>query len=182
MAEGDPHGAPAPVEITAEQADATIASRQYIGLLVVVAVIGVIVAAASWCFLEGLYQAQRELFTHLPHALGYANGPPKWWYLVVLGIAGLLVALAIRRLPGDGGHIPAKGLGGGGPASPRDLPGILLAGFAAVGFGLVLGPEGPLIALGAGLAVLLISLSGRDLPPQSLMVIGGAGSFTALAF
>ena len=75
----------------------------------------------------------------------------------------MLVALAIKLLPGDGGHIPAKGLAAGGSASPRVLPGVILAGLAAVGFGLVLGPEGPLIALGAGVAVLLVSLSGRDL-------------------
>jgi H+/Cl- antiporter ClcA len=180
MADANPGGPPQ--EISPEQADATIASRAYVGMLVVVAVIGVIVALAAWCYLEGLYQIQRELFTHLPHALGYQNGPPKWWYLVVLGIAGVLVALAIKLLPGDGGHIPAKGLAAGGPASPRVLPGVILAGLAAVGFGLVLGPEGPLIALGAGVAVLLVGLSGRDLPPQSLMVIGAAGSFTALAF
>ena len=180
MADGDAGGATE--EISAEQADATIASRQYIVMLVIVSVIGVIVALAAWCYLEGLYQIQRELFTHLPHALGYDNGPPKWWYIVVLGIAGVIVALAIKHLPGDGGHIPAKGLSAGGPAGPQVLPGVILAGLASTGFGLVLGPEGPLIALGAGLAVLLISLSGRDLPPQSLMVIGAAGSFTALAF
>ena len=180
MADANTGGAPQ--EISAEQADATIASRAYVGMLVIVSIIGVIVALAAWCYLEGLYQIQRELFTHLPHALGYQNGPPKWWYLVVLGIAGVLVALAIKLLPGDGGHIPAKGLAAGGPASPRVLPGVILAGLAAVGFGLVLGPEGPLIALGAGVAVLLIGLSGRDLPPQSLMVIAAAGSFTALAF
>ncbi len=180
MADANTGGAPQ--EMSAEQADATIASRAYVGMLVIVSIIGVIVALAAWCYLEGLYQIQRELFTHLPHALGYQNGPPKWWYLVVLGIAGVLVALAIKLLPGDGGHIPAKGLAAGGPASPRVLPGVILAGLAAVGFGLVLGPEGPLIALGAGVAVLLIGLSGRDLPPQSLMVIAAAGSFTALAF
>ena len=172
----------APEEISAEQADATIASRPYLVMLVAVSVIGVIVALAAWCYLEGLYQIQQELFTHLPHALGYQNGPPKWWYVVVLGVAGVLVALAIKLLPGDGGHIPAKGLSAGGPAGPRVLPGVILAGLAAVGFGLVLGPEGPLIALGAGVAILLIGLSGRDMPQQSLMVIGAAGSFTALAF
>ena len=53
---------------------------------------------------------------------------------------------------------------------------------ATIGFGLVLGPEAPLIALGAGLAILLVSLSRRDMPPQALMVIAAAGSFTALAF
>jgi H+/Cl- antiporter ClcA len=182
LAMADADAGAAPQEITAEQADATMASRPYVVLLIIVSVIGVVVAFAAWCYLEGLYQIQRELFTHLPHALGYSNGPPKWWYVVILGIGGLLVALAIELLPGDGGHIPARGLSAGGPSSPRVLPGVILAGLAATGFGLVLGPEGPLIALGAGVAVLLVSLTGRDLPPQTLMVVGAAGSFTALAF
>src|SRR5437762_3619822 len=51
------------------------------------------VAVAAWLYVEGIYQIQQELFTHLPHALGYQNGPPNWWYLVVLGVAGVLVAL-----------------------------------------------------------------------------------------
>jgi hypothetical protein len=54
-------------------------SKQYAVLLVLVAVAGVVVSAASWCFLEGIYQLQQELFTHLPHALGNVHGPPLWW-------------------------------------------------------------------------------------------------------
>ncbi|MBS1843422.1 MAG: chloride channel protein, partial [Actinobacteria bacterium] len=175
-------GRPAGDELTAEQADAMIRSRQYIGLLVVVAIIGVIVSLAAWCFLEGIYQLQQELFTHLPHALGYEDGAPEWWPLPVLAVGGLIVALAISKLPGDGGHIPAKGLSAGGPPKLSDLPAVILAGLATIGFGLVLGPEAPLIAIGAGLAVLTISLSRRDMPPQALMVVGAAGSFAALSF
>jgi len=175
--------APAPPELTEEQATQTIASRPFIGLLVVAAVIGVIVSLAAWCFLELVYQLQQELFTHLPHALGYNNGPPLWWSLPVLGVGALIVALAITRLPGDGGHLPAKGLAaGGGPTSPINLPGVILAGLATIGFGLVLGPEAPLIALGSGVAVLTIRLARREMAPQVLVVIGAAGSFAALSF
>lgn len=169
-------------ELTAAQADAMIRSRQYIALLVVVAIIGVIVSLAAWCFLEGIYQLQQELFTHLPHALGYEDGAPEWWPLPVLAVGGLIVALAIAKLPGDGGHIPAEGLAAGGPPKVTDLPGVILAGLATIGFGLVLGPEAPLIAIGAGLAVLTVSLSRRDMPPQALMVVAAAGSFAALSF
>ena len=171
----------APEEISADQADATIRSKQYVGLLIVVAVIGVLVSLAAWCFLEGIYQLQQELFTHLPHALGYQHGPPKWWYVLVLAVGSLLVALALWRLPGSDKHIPAKGLSAD-PTPPINLPGILLASFATIGFGLVLGPEVPLIALGGGLAVLMISLARRDTPPQALTVIAAAGTFSALSF
>lgn len=181
-----PSAAPAaapPAEPTAEQAAETIRSKRFIVLLVIVAVVGVIVSLAAWCFLEAIYQIQQELFTHLPHALGYTNGPPLWWSLPVLAVGGLLVALCIARLPGDGGHLPAKGLAvGGGLPNPIDLPGVILAGLAAVSFGIVLGPEAPLIALGSGFAVLTIRLARRPMPPQTLMVIAAAGSFAALSF
>jgi H+/Cl- antiporter ClcA len=168
--------------MSAEQADATIRSKQYVALLIVVAVIGVIVSLAAWCFLEGIHQIQQELYTHLPHAFGYQNGPPKWWPLPILAIGALITAFAISRLPGKGGHIPAEGLAAGGPSGPRVLPGVILAGVATIGFGLVLGPEAPLIALGAGLAALTISLARRDTPPQALLVVAAAGSFSALSF
>ncbi len=171
-----------PAELTSEQADATLSSRPFVVMLVVVAVIGVVVSLAAWCFLEGIYQLQQELYVHLPHAVGYSNGPPKWWPLPVLAIGALLVALAITRLPGDGGHIPANGLAAGDPPRPKMLPGVLLAGFLTIGSGLVLGPEAPLIALGAGGALLMISLARRDTPPQALMIITAAGSFAAVSF
>src|SRR5882757_5245112 len=160
-----------PAELSAEQADAMFVSRRFVVLLVIVAVIGVVVSLAAWCFLEGIYQLQQELYTHLPHALGYQHGPPKWWPLPVLAIAAALVALAIARLPGNGGHVPAFGLAAGDPQPPKVLPGVIIAGLATIGSGLVLGPEAPLIALGSGGALLLISLSRRESPPQLLMVI-----------
>jgi H+/Cl- antiporter ClcA len=169
-------------ELSSEQADATVRSRQFVALLVVVAIIGVVVSLAAWCFLEGVFQIQRELYVHLPNALGYQHGPPKWWPLPVLAVGALVVAVAIARLPGNGGHIPAQGLAAGGSSDPRILPGVVLAGIATIGFGLVLGPEAPLIALGGGLATLLIGLSRRETPPQTVMLIAAAGAFSGLSF
>ena len=113
---------------TPDEVAQTMRSRRFVGLLVIVAVIGVVVSLAAWCFLEAIYQLQQELFTHLPHALGYDQGFPWWWPLPVLAIGGVLVALCIQRLPGDGGHLPAKGLAmSGGLPRVIDLPGVLLA-------------------------------------------------------
>jgi H+/Cl- antiporter ClcA len=175
--------APAAPEPTAEQVAATIRSKRYLVLLVIAAVVGVIVSLVAWCFLELVHQLQQELFTHLPHALGYHSGPPDWWSLPVLAVGAVITALAILRLPGNGGHLPAKGLGAGGPPlGPIDVPGVVLAGLATIGFGLVLGPEAPLIALGSGVALLTIRLSRREMPSQTLVVIGVTGSFAALSF
>ncbi len=100
--------AAAPAEPTAAQAAETMRSRPFIGLLVVVAVIGVIVSLAAWGYLELVFQIQEELFKHLSHALGYEQGQPLWWSLPVLTVGALIVARAITLLPGDGGHVPAK--------------------------------------------------------------------------
>ncbi len=97
-------------------------------------------------------------------------------------MGAFLVALAITRLPGDGGHIPARGLSTGGPSGPDIVPGVVLAGLATIGFGLVLGPEAPLIVLGAGVAGATISLARRDMPQQSLTLITACGSFAAMSF
>ena len=183
----DDHGAAAPGAAAGPSAPvdpaALLVSRGFLVLLVIAAVVGVLVSLAAWCFVELIYQIQREVFTHLPSALGYHNGPPKWWYLPVLAIAGVVAAFAIARLPGDGGHIPAEGLKvGGGPPQPAIVPGVVLAGLASIGLGLVIGPEAPLIALGGGLAVLTVRLARQDAPDQLVVVVAAAGSFAALAF
>jgi H+/Cl- antiporter ClcA len=179
----EPTGAePTAPEPTAAEAAAMMASRRYVVLLVIVSIVGVVVSFATWGYLELIHQVTQELYTHLPNALGYDGGPPVWWPLPILAIAGVLVALAIRHLPGNGGHIPAMGLATGKPTTPTALPGVLLAGLAGIGFGIVLGPEAPLLALGPGLALLLIGLARRDTPPQALMLIGAAGAFAAISF
>ncbi len=170
-------------EPSAQQVTEMMRSKRYAILLVIAAVVGVIVSVASWGFLELVYQIQRELYTHLPSAVGYHHGPPLWWSLPVLGLGAAITALAIARLPGQGGHLPANGLAiDGGPPSAVNLPGIFLAGVATIGSGLILGPEAPLIALGSGLAVLTLRLARREMPSQVLLVIGSAGSFAAISF
>ena len=46
---------------------------------------------------------------------------------------------------------------------------------------MVLGPEAPLIAIGAGLAVVAVKLAKRDAAPQLLMIMAAAGSFAAIS-
>ncbi len=170
-------------EVTTEQVEATIQSRAFVVLLFIAAIVGVLVSLAAWCFLELVNQIQRGVFVHVPSDLGYHHGPPIWWSLPVLAIAGLITAFAIERLPGQGGHIPADGLStGGGPTLPVVLPGVILAALATIGLGVVLGPEAPLIALGSGLGVLTIRLARRDAPPQLATVLAAAGSFAAMSF
>jgi H+/Cl- antiporter ClcA len=184
MAESGAAGAPDASDVPPEDRRSILQSRQFLVLLVIAAIVGIVVSLAAWCFVELTYQIQQELYHHLPSAVGYHDGPPKWWSLPILAIAGLITAFAIERLPGNGGHIAAEGLavGGDGPPNPMIVPGVILAGLASIGFGLVVGPEAPLIALGTGLGVATLKLARKPAPPQLLVVVGATGSFAALSF
>jgi H+/Cl- antiporter ClcA len=159
---------------------AVLRSRGFAVGLVLAAVVGLVVSLASWAFLELVHWIQTGVFTDLPDAMGHAS-VPWWWYVLVLGLAGLPVAFATARMPGAGGHVPAHGLQVGGGNDPADMPGVALAALASLGLGLVVGPEAPLIALGAGLAVVTVRLARRDAPPQMLLIMAAAGSFAAIS-
>jgi chloride channel protein, CIC family len=149
-------------------------------LLVLGAAIGAPVAAAAYFFLKAISRSQTYLFTTLPVDLGF-NSEPIWWPLPLLAIGGLIVGLAIRYLPGTGGHPPSEGFKAAGPVPPIELPGIVVAAFATLAFGAVLGPEAPLIAIGSGLGVLAIYLLRRDAPTQATVVLAAAGSFASVS-
>jgi H+/Cl- antiporter ClcA len=159
---------------------ALLRSRRYVGLLVLAAVLGVPISVAAYGFLALVGGLQDWLFTDLPRALGHASAP-LWWPLPLLALAGLLVGLTIRHLPGQGGHSPADGFKAGGGPTPAELPGIAIAALATLSLGAVLGPEAPLIALGAGLAALAVRLARRDAPAQATAVVAAAGSFAAVS-
>ena len=91
-----------------------------------------------------------------------------------------MLAVTGVRLPGHGGHIPYEEIKAG-TAQPAELPGILLAALATLGLGLVLGPEAPLIALGAGLAILAVRQVKKDTPSQVTVVLAASAAFAAIA-
>ena len=111
-------------------------SRDYLRLLALAAILGVPVSAAAYGFLALVSYLQKEIFTHLPHGLGFAT-EPIWWPLPVLAAGGIIAGLAIRYLPGRGGPSPAGGFKMHGAADPEQLPGIILAALATLVFGAV---------------------------------------------
>ena len=160
---------------------ALLRSNSYLALLILAAVVGVPISAAAYFFLALVSELQGWVFTDLPQDLGL-DAEPLWWPIPPLLLAGVLVGLFIRYLPGKGGHSPVEGFKtGGGPPSLIDLPGIVLAAFATLSLGVVLGPEAPLIALGAGLGALAVRLVKRDAPARVQSVLAAAGSFAAIS-
>jgi H+/Cl- antiporter ClcA len=160
---------------------ALLRSRSYLGLLVLAALIGVPVSAVAYFFLALVAKLQTWVFTSLPGALGF-HGEPLWWPVPPLVLAGILVGLTIRYLPGKGGRSPAEGFKAGeGAPSPAELPGVALAALATLALGVVLGPEAPLIAIGGGLGVCAVRLIKRDAPARTSAVVAAAGSFAAVS-
>jgi H+/Cl- antiporter ClcA len=154
-----------------------VSSAAYLRLVGLGAVIGIPAAFLAAGFVALVHDLEHWLWDSLPAALGH-SAPP--WYLVIgLPAAGACVVLAARRLlPGDGGHPPLEGIGGG--ATPvSHAPGIALAAIGTLCFGAVLGPEAPLIALGSVVGMTL-TLSGR-FGPREESVLATAGSFSAIS-
>ncbi|MFG2831446.1 chloride channel protein [Streptomyces sp. NPDC048434] len=159
---------------------ALVRTREYLKLLLTAALVGFPVCAVSFGFLALVHELEPLIYQDLPRALGF-SGPPIWWPVPMLVVAGLLVGLTIRYLPGHGGHEPADGLALSGAPPLSALPGIALAALASLSFGAVLGPEAPLIALGGGLAAGAVRLLGRDAGPRTAAAVGAAGSFAAVS-
>jgi H+/Cl- antiporter ClcA len=149
----------------------------YLRLVFYGAAIGIPAALVAAGFLAIVHDLEHWLWDSLPASLGCTSPP---WYLVIgLPALGALVVVVVRlALPGDGGNLPIEGIGGG-PPPLRYAPGIALAAIGTLSFGAVLGPEGPLIALGAvvGVAVTMLARVGK----RAQAVLGTAGSFSAIS-
>ena len=150
-------------------------------LVVFGAIIGVPVAAVAYFFLKLVAETQQYVFDD---AAGRAR----------LRQPAVVVADPVARAersprrrddPLPPGHVRAT-------SRPRDsrpaarcsrssFPGIIIAAFATLSLGVVLGPEAPLIAIGSGMGVLAVHLIKRDAPEMASVVIGAAGSFAAIA-
>ena len=151
----------------------------YVKTLVLAALLGAPVAFAAVLFQTAIHDLIHLVWDVIPHELGWSE--PAWWYVILVpGLAGLLVAAAVR-LPGHGGHAPLEGLGAD-PIPPIALTSILPAALATLGLGLVLGPEAPLIALGLGLGAIAVRLIRLEGTGAQLLVFAGAFAAVAALF
>jgi H+/Cl- antiporter ClcA len=145
------------------------AGSAYLRLVLIGAAIGIPAALVSALFIALVHQLEHWLWP----------SSPKWYAVVFLPLAGAAIVLAARRwLPGDGGHPPLKGLSME-PTPVRNAPGIALAALGTLGFGAVLGPEAPVVALGSVVGVGAGSLVRAG--AQGMAILSAAGSFSAIA-
>jgi H+/Cl- antiporter ClcA len=170
----------APDQVRGGHRGPSLYSRGYLVVLGLASLIGIPISFIAFGFLAAVHELEHLVWHTLPTQLGFAS-LPAWWPILSLGIGGLVVAFAVSRLPGHGGDEPARGLGGGGADSPSALPGVILAAGASLVLGAVLGPDAPLIALGAGLAMLAIARPSSGLDSVTTSVLATAGSAAAVS-
>jgi H+/Cl- antiporter ClcA len=155
----------------------SLSGSAYLRLVALGAVIGIPAAFLAALFLAVVHDLQHRLWDSLPSAR--RPSAPPWYLVVVLPAAGACVVVAARMLlPGDGGHSPLDGIGGG-PTPVSHAPGIALAAIGTLSFGAVLGPEAPLIALGSVVGM-VVALSGA-FGQREQSVLATAGSFSAIS-
>jgi H+/Cl- antiporter ClcA len=169
-----PAGTPEPAGAPAAPA---LGGRDYLRLVLLGLAIGIPAALAALLFQWLVHELEKLLWTALPEALGLDS--PPWYLLVGLPVIGaLIVWFARTRLPGDGGHEPLQGIGGG--AMPLAYaPGVLLAALGSLPFGAVLGPEAPLIAIGGFIGMVAVRMFRVQGPGGT--VLSTAGSFSAIS-
>jgi H+/Cl- antiporter ClcA len=154
-----------------------LAGRRYLRLVALGALVGLPAGLVAALFLALVHYLEDWLWTDLPDALGDAS--PQWYLVIGLPVVGAAIVAAARIfLPGDGGQPPLEGHGS--PVSPISHgPGILIAALGTLGFGAVLGPEAPVIALG-GIVGLAVTAFTRLAERESTM-IATAGAFSAIS-
>ena len=146
-------------------------------LVLLGAAIGIPAALAAIAFFTAVHYLEQLIWHALPTALGEAS--PPWYLVVFLPVVGAaIVAIARLTLPGDGGRSPLAGMSHG--ATPvRYVPGIVVAALGTLGFGLVLGPEAPVMAVGSAVGLGITSIVRSDAREQGILSM--AGIFSAIS-
>lgn len=153
------------------------AASRYLRLVLLGALVGIPSGFAAALFLAFVHELQHWLWTDLPDALGGSS--PQWYLVAGLPVLGAAIVAGARIfLPGDGGSPPLGGLHTE-PTPVRYGPGVVLAAVGTLGFGAVLGPEMPVIALGSVVAVAMTWFA--RLGEKETAVLGMAGSFSAIS-
>ncbi len=163
--------------MTAPPAAERPSGRDYLRLVLLGAAVGIPAAFLAALFLAAVHGLEHVLWYDIPKDLGKAS--PPWYLVIIFPLVGAAICLGARKLlPGDGGHDPLKGLNKT-PTPVSHVPGVVLAALATLGFGAVLGPEAPILAIGTavGLAgTMLVKVN-----PQGQLVVPLAGGFSGLS-
>jgi CIC family chloride channel protein len=156
--------------------------------------VGFVVAAALVGLLTGISAASFRLLLQRGARLraslaGWAHG--SWLGLLVVVLvctaAAAVAAALVHRLEphAEGSGIPRVEAVADGRVRPdrfRILPVKYIGGLLAIGSGMALGREGPSVQMGGTAAVIVATLTRRNLADLRVLVAGGAAAGLATAF
>ena len=144
-------------------------------LLLISVLIGIGGALAASLFLAVESGLQTLIWTDIPAKMGL--GETASWYVLAALLVGAIVVLLAQKLPGKTGASPISGFHF--DVGPGTIASVALAALGTLAFGLVLGPEAPLIACGTALGGLVM----RGRGPQAVqlgMLLGGVAGIGAI--
>ena len=124
-----------------ESAPVSVTRQRPLPAMLMAAVVSL---AVGYVVLELVNAGIRLVWETIP---GTWTQTPAWYVIGVLLIAAVLVYL-VRRFVGDSGHSPIGGIKVSG-LTPKEYLGAILAIFASLWGGVVLGPEVALVATGS---------------------------------
>jgi len=160
-------------------------AESLIGFVVAAALVGVLTGISAASFRLLLREGAR-LRGHLAQ---WAHG--SWWGLAVVVLvctaaAAIAAALVHRVEPhAEGSGIPRVEAVADGRVRPdrfRILPVKYVGGLLAISSGMALGREGPSVQMGGSAAVIVATLTRRNLADLRILVAGGAAAGLATAF
>lgn len=129
---------------------------------------------AGYVVLQVVTEGIVILWEHIPESLGTS----PFWYVIALPLVAAVAVYLIRTYVGDSGHSPLGGLQVH-PLTPREYLGAILAIFASLIGGAVLGPEVALISTGAVIGGLVAKIT-KVQDSQSVVAASAGGAILAL--
>jgi len=153
--------------------------RTLILLSVPALAIGIGSALVLWA-LEWVSEYVKDaVWETLPGVFG-ADASTPWWIFVVLTLTGFFVGLIVWLVPGHGGPDSATTELAADPPKPGELPTLAAVTVLGLAGGVSLGPENPIMAMNASLAVLLVGRVVTRMPKQLLVLLAASGTLGAL--
>ncbi|GCE51391.1 H+/Cl- antiporter ClcA [Thermosporothrix hazakensis] len=130
--------------------------KRWYALLLGAVPIGIIVGLAALAFVACIRFGTLGLWTMLAGALGILHATETPWFILgATSVGGLLVGLCTALFRGGGEVHLLQELQQEGHIAYRKVPGTLLTALVSLVFGASVGPEGPLLELGAGIGSFL---------------------------
>ena len=161
-------------EFVNESAPASVTRQRPLPAMLIA---GIVSLAVGYVVLELVNAGIRFVWETIP---GTWTQTPAWYVTAVLLIAAVLVYL-VRRFVGDSGHSPIGGIKVSG-LTPKEYAGAILAIFASLWGGVVLGPEVALVATGSvigGIAAKLMRITESKVVTK-VVGVGALGGILAL--